>query len=212
MFFKILFTGEHTNYDHGTHYEISPLTSSVAYLDDGKGNKILFDTGSLAWQEKLLSELKAIDVSVDEITHVLLTHFHLDHTANCILFKNAEIHANRSLIEHKTGKCTVYRDMHEKVLPAGIQVFPTPGHTQDHVSYFFEIDGTRYCFAGDAVRNDILEDGGAPHYLPEDRKKEFRHSVKMIFEHCDVIIPGHFEVIEKEKKEEYYRKISIAKS
>lgn len=210
MFFKILFIGEHTNFDMGSHYEIFPLTSSVAFLDDGNGNKILFDTGSLAWQEKLLDELKLLKVSPDEITHVLLTHFHLDHTANCVLFKNAEIHANRSLIDHKTGKCTVYRDMHEKKLPSGIEFFPSPGHTPDHVSYFFEIEGVRYCFAGDAIRKDILESGGAPHYLPEERKKEFRHSVKMIFEHCDVIIPGHFEVIEGKTKDEYYEKFLLS--
>lgn len=207
MLFKILFTGEHDNHEKGNQYEIYPLTSAVAFLDDGKGNKILFDSGSLAWQEKLLAELAALNVTPNEITHVLLTHFHLDHTANCVLFKNAEIHANRSMIDHKTGHCTVYRNFDDKILPSGIVMKPTPGHTSDHVSYFFEVAGVMYCFAGDAVRKDLFETGGVPHYLPEDRKLEFKKSLKLIFENCDVIIPGHFELLTGLHKQEYYNLI-----
>jgi glyoxylase-like metal-dependent hydrolase (beta-lactamase superfamily II) len=203
MLFEILFTGEHDNFDKGTHYEIFPLTSSVCYLDDKKGNKILFDTGSLAWQDKLLSALDKLGVKPDDITHVLLTHFHLDHTANAVLFKNAEIHANRSLIDHKTGKAVVYRNIQEKVLPAGITVLETPGHTPDHVSYIFEFETKRYCIAGDAIRKDVLDQGGAPHYLCDEKKAEFKDSVKKIFAACDVIIPGHFEVIEADSKLKY---------
>jgi glyoxylase-like metal-dependent hydrolase (beta-lactamase superfamily II) len=200
MMFKILFTGEHTNHDLGSHYEIHPLTSSVCYLSDGT-NHVLFDTGSLAWQEKLLKELADLGVSPDDITHVCLTHFHLDHTANCILFKNAEIHASRSVVDHKTGHCKVFRDMHQNKLPCGIEVFPTPGHTPDHVSYFVTVEGIRYCVAGDAIREDTILEGGAPHYFDEERKREFKHSMQMIFEHSDVIIPGHFGVIEGSYKE-----------
>jgi glyoxylase-like metal-dependent hydrolase (beta-lactamase superfamily II) len=204
MLFKILFTGEHDNHDQGTHYEIYPLTSSVAYLDDGLGNKILFDTGSLAWKEQLLSELKALGVAPEDITHVLLTHFHLDHTANCALFINAEIHANRSFIDHKTGRGTVYRELNQKKLPAEIDMIATPGHTPDHVSYFFTHNNIRYCIAGDAIRKDLLETRGAPHYLPLERRVEFTESVKFIFENCDVIIPGHYEIIEGKTKDYYY--------
>lgn len=204
MFFKVLFTGEHTNHDLGNKYKISPLTSSVAYLDDGVGNKILFDTGSLTWKNKLLNELKIINVEPDQITHVLLTHFHLDHTANCVLFNNAQIHANRSVIDNKTGECTIYKDYNDKKLPANILVIPTPGHTADHVSYFFTIDNIKYCFAGDAIREDTILEGGAPHYFEQTRKIEFKNSALEIFENCDVIIPGHFGLIQAEYKKKLY--------
>ena len=201
MLFKIVFLGEHTNHDLGNKYAIAPLTSSVALLSDGVTN-VLFDTGSLAWQEKLISGLAEIGLTPDDITHVLLTHFHLDHTANCILFKNAEIHANRSLIKHKSGRAEIYVDLKQKPLPLGITVEPTPGHTDDHVSYFFNFDGIKYCMAGDAVREDLIESGG-PHYMHGARKEQFLNSMRLIFNSCDVIIPGHFAIIEKENKKKF---------
>jgi glyoxylase-like metal-dependent hydrolase (beta-lactamase superfamily II) len=192
MLFKILFLGEHTNHDLGNKYAIDPLTSSVVLLSDGVSH-VLLDTGSLAWQDKLIAGLAENGLSPDDITHVLLTHFHLDHTANCVLFKNAEIHANRSYIDHKTGRAEIYKDLKQKPLPLGITIEPTPGHTEDHVSYFFEIEGLRYCMAGDAVRKDLLKD--PPHYMEQERKNTFMKSVELIFSNSDIIIPGHFEVI-----------------
>jgi glyoxylase-like metal-dependent hydrolase (beta-lactamase superfamily II) len=204
MEFKVLFTGEHTNYDRGSCYEISPLTSSVSLLRDGE-TVILFDTGSAIYKNKLLEALEENGLAPEDITHVMLTHFHLDHTANCNLFMNAEIHANRSFIDHKTGDGFVYRNFDDKVLPLGIKCVATPGHTEDHVSYFFEYDDKVICIGGDAVRQDTIRDGGAPHYYDQDRAKLFKASLKLIFERADVIVPGHFDVIEGELKEELER-------
>ena len=44
----------------------------------------------------------------------------------------------------KTGLTSLYKDMHEKPLPFGIEVFIK--NTYEHVSYFFEYDGLRYCW------------------------------------------------------------------
>lgn len=200
MLLKTLLLGGHTNHDYGSHYGIDPLTSSVTLLI-GSDFKVLFDTGSLAYQKDLLEGLASCNVDPDEITHICLTHYHLDHTANCILFKYAEVHTARSFVDHKTGGAFVYRNMQEKPLPQGIRVEETPGHTSDHVSYFFEVDGIRYCIGGDAVREDIIREG-IPSYFDKDRASDFVRSLKMIFAESDVIIPGHFRIIEGELKDE----------
>lgn len=205
MFFKVLLVGEHTNHDLGDgNYMIYPHTSSVSYLADGE-YKILFDTGSFAYSQKLLDELKAIDVAPEDITHVCITHFHTDHTSNANMFPNAEVHLSYSMVDHKTGKAYIEPEK-EKVLPLGIKCVPTPGHSPEHVAYFFEVDGVRYCVAGDAVREDNILEGG-PGYYKDERKTEFLESAKMIFDNSDVIIPGHFKIIEGEFKKELREKL-----
>jgi glyoxylase-like metal-dependent hydrolase (beta-lactamase superfamily II) len=201
---KILFTGEHDNHDLGDgSYMIYPHTSSVTLLWNEE-YKILFDTGSFVYQEQLLTELKKCGVHPDDITHICLTHFHLDHTANCVLFKNAEVHASISMTDHKTGRAYIWPNGKPE-LPLDIQVLKTPGHTPDHVVYFFEVDGVHYCIAGDAVREDnILE---PPHYYDEKRKSEMLGWAKEILQRADVIVPGHFKVIEGEFREELLSKL-----
>jgi len=90
--------------------------------------------------------------------------------------------------------------------PCGIEAVPTPGHTPDHVVYFFEVDGVRYCCAGDAVREDNIK-AGAPEYYDDERRRQFLESARMIFENCDVIIPGHFKVIDGNLKDELYKRL-----
>lgn len=201
MEFHVLFTGQHTNHDHGGYYGIHPLTSSVSLLRH-EDTVVLFDTGSANYKNKLLESLEEHGLTPNDITHVMLTHFHLDHTANCNLFMNAEIHANRSYINHRTGEGFVYRDFDEKPLPLNVHCVATPGHTEDHVSYFFEYNDKVICIGGDAVREDTVREGGAPHYYNEERAKQFKESLKLIFDRADIIVPGHFDVIEGELKNE----------
>ena len=205
MQFKILFLGEHDNHISDSEIRIYPLTSAVAILFDGVQN-VLFDTGSLAWQKQLLSGLIELGLSPDDITDVCLTHFHLDHTANSVLFENAKIHAAKSTVDHKTGACTIYPNSDKRVLPHNIKVLPTPGHTPDHISYLFEHDGIKYCFAGDAIREDLIL-AGPPDYMDLVRRNDFVQSQLNIFNNCEVIIPGHFGLIEGAKKAELFKKI-----
>ncbi len=206
MLFKILLIGEHTNHDYGDSYGIDPLTSSVTLLSDGTSN-VLFDSGSLSHRNQMLAALAETGLNPADITHVMLTHDHLDHTSNCVLFENAEIHVSRALVDHKTGASKIYVDHFAKPLPLGIELLLTPGHTPEHCSYIFEVDGDRYCVAGDAVREDTLMNGGAPHFYEDGRATDFIKSARKVFDSCDKIIPGHFKVIEGDFKDELYQNL-----
>lgn len=206
MLFKILLVGEHTNHDYGDSYGIDPLTSSVSLLSDGETN-VIFDTGSLGYRDQILGGLESLGLSPLDIHHVLLTHDHLDHTCNVSLFENAEVHISRSLTDLKSGAAKIYADIDAKPMPLGVKILPTPGHTKDHCSYLFEIDGVRYCIGGDAVREDTIRNG-VPHFYDEDRSAEFVSSMKAIFDSADVILPGHFRLIEGSLKEELGKLVS----
>lgn len=206
MEFNLLFLGEHDSSESNRIYKISNHTSSVGLMTNHKDTYVLFDTGSIWAQDKLLTELEKRNIKPEQITHLALTHGHLDHVGNIGLFKNAMVHIYACHMDSKTGVTSLYKDMHEKPLPFGIEVFPSRGHTYEHVSYFFEYNGLRYCFAGDAVRENHFTDK-VPEYYSFERRLRYLDSARHIFESCDVIIPGHFGVIEGEQKTFLYNNL-----
>ena len=206
MLFDVLFTGLHDHDKNEQYYYITPHTSSVSLLTNQKDVHILFDTGSFFHRQKVVDGLKKHGLRPSDITHVLMTHSHMDHTANCTMFENAETHINRSMLDHKDGICKIYPDLHKKPLPLDVEVFPTRGHTDDHVSYFINFEGKRYCIAGDAIREDHFLNS-PPAYFNFEQRFQFLESARHIFESCDVIIPGHYQIIEGEYKDKLYRKL-----
>ena len=66
------------------------LRSTVILIQDGK-RQILVDTGYPTERELLLTNLDKLGVTPEAITHLVLTHYHLDHTGNIVLFDRAKI-------------------------------------------------------------------------------------------------------------------------
>ncbi|MBT6143166.1 MBL fold metallo-hydrolase [bacterium] len=206
MLLKVLLEGLHENGRTQDYYYIDPHTSSVTLISDGKGTNVLVDTGSFMYRPHLIEALAKEGLKPEEITHVLMTHGHMDHTSNCTAFVNTETHINRSMLHYHHGRCKIYPDMHAKPLPLGIEVFPSRGHTQDHVSYFINYQGKRYCMAGDAIREDYFLHA-PPAYFEFEQRYQLLESARHIFESCDIIIPGHHKVIEGEFKQKLYNRL-----
>ncbi len=58
--------------------ESNTFDSNIVYIDGGK-NRVLIDSGTGMYTERLIQELSRIGASVDRITDVILTHSHIDH-------------------------------------------------------------------------------------------------------------------------------------
>ncbi|AHV93905.1 metallo-beta-lactamase superfamily protein [Bordetella holmesii ATCC 51541] len=64
--------------------------STIALLR-GHGRVVLIDTGPIGMRKLLMSKLKGLAVTPAEVTDVLLTHSHHDHSINWVLFPNAHV-------------------------------------------------------------------------------------------------------------------------
>lgn len=194
---KQLFPGDHHNFKHDGYYEIEPLSSGPVLIINDEGEKILVDPGAFSHKDKLLDALKAEGLSPADIDAVLNTHHHLDHTSNNFLFHDTTPIYTRSAILWPNGKATIYRDdkLHAEVMPEGIEILQTPGHTDDAISFVYKEDKVTYVCAGDAVREDLIRSQNGYSAHDEDL---FAKSMKEVFEIADVIFPGHGKVIEGE--------------
>lgn len=195
---EVLFTGAHEVHDSGPFYDLGPLTSSVTLIRDG-GLNMLVDSGSLKFFPVLKKRLEDFGLKPADIHHIFNTHYHMDHCSNDVFFKNAKVWIGRSILNYKTGRVRIYRDISKVEYPNCIRLILSPGHTPEHFSYLHEEKGKKYVCAGDAIREDIIRKKAQ---LTALNPEQFVESMKGIFEMADVIIPGHGRVIHGDLKNE----------
>jgi len=106
------------------------VASTVGFVRDGDA-LVVIDPGMVPGQRAILEPLAALDLTPADVTDVVLSHHHPDHTVNVGLFPNARVH------DHWAW----YRDDLWKSRPAegfevspGVRLIETPGHSPQDVS------------------------------------------------------------------------------
>jgi len=190
---KLLFLGKHDNhyFADDSYYEIDPVYSSSTLIQTNNRN-ILVDTGFYSVTDLLLQKLKENNLEPEDITDIITTHYHLDHAANNVLFKNA-IKYNPSGMSFPDGRTRIYLDKSKRTSPPGIQIIQTEGHVYSHCSVIYKWAGKTYVCCGDAFRHDWWDKDQPFH--AENFEKAIK-SLRKIFEIADVIIPGHDKILE----------------
>ena len=144
--------------------------STVALLR-GEGRVVLIDTGSFNMRRLLLDQLARRNLAPTDVTDVLLTHAHYDHSINWIMFANAEVvigadelgWAAAQPIGHPLVPELYIRDLatsphlravadHEEIFP-GFTAHAAPGHTPGHLIFQLATPERDVIFTGDAAKN-----------------------------------------------------------
>lgn len=185
--------------------------SSVVLLR-GHGRVALVDTGSFGMRRLLIERLGKRGLKPADVTDVLLTHSHHDHTVNWTLFRQARIVIGavelawslqapwgetpvpELYMRELDGWPTVHRaNDGDDVLP-GISAHVAPGHTPGCLVYVLKDKERDVIFTGDAAKNraellsrtaDMTDDVGAT-----------RDTIEMIWRFWrrragNIVIPGH---------------------
>lgn len=110
--------------------------SSVSLIEDGEV-LIVVDPGLVANRSAILDPLRAHGHEPGDITHVVLTHHHPDHSINVGLFPNAEVvdawgrYTGDQWLDHAGDG---YR------LSQNVWLMLTPGHTTEDLTVMAETD------------------------------------------------------------------------
>jgi glyoxylase-like metal-dependent hydrolase (beta-lactamase superfamily II) len=158
------------------------VASTCTLVRDG-GNVIVVDPGMATGAAAILDGLAGFGVQPEDVTEVVLSHHHPDHTMYAGLFPNAAVHDHWA----------IYRGTHwedsecdGRVLSPSVQLVRTPGHTAEDLALIAGTpDGvvvtTHSWFHADSAVED--EDAEDPDQLRESRRR--------ILEVADLIVPGH---------------------
>jgi N-acyl homoserine lactone hydrolase len=146
---------------------------STIVLLRGNGRVALIDVGTFSHRDNLLKGLARHGLQPEDVTDVILTHSHHDHSINFVLFDKATVwiggHELDWSVQEPWGRTPVpelyVRELaaspQVKRIKAGDTVIPglvahdAPGHTPGHLIFVLSGHERDVIFTGDAAKNRI---------------------------------------------------------
>jgi glyoxylase-like metal-dependent hydrolase (beta-lactamase superfamily II) len=157
--------------------------STVSLIRDGDA-VVVVDPGLVRSRSAILDPLAALDIGAEDVTDVVISHHHPDHTLNVALFPNARLH----------DVWAWYRDDHWTSREAegfevspGVTLWETPGHTPQDISTIVQTDG------GVVVCTHLwwAAEGPAEDPYAADMKQVHDNRSRVLELEPTLIVPGH---------------------
>ena len=158
------------------------VSGTVTLIIDS-GAVIVVDPGMVASREGLLTSLASHGTRPADVTDVVFSHHHPDHTVNAALFPAARIHDHWAVYEADRW---IGRDADGVLLAPSVRLLRTPGHTNEDISTVASTqDGVYACthawWSAEGPAEDPLATDAAA--LVASRE--------LLLSFATVIIPGH---------------------
>jgi glyoxylase-like metal-dependent hydrolase (beta-lactamase superfamily II) len=159
------------------------VASTVVLVRDG-GTVIVVDPGMVAGRAQILDPLERLGVSPDEVTDVVFSHHHPDHTLNAALFARARFHDFWAIYQDDVW---TERPADGFQLSPSVRLMATPGHTgQDITTLVTTGHGLAAC-----THLWWSADGPAVDPLAEDQELLERSRARLLALQPAMILPGH---------------------
>ena len=170
-------------------------------------NNILVDVGHYGRRENLEQALEQHGLAPDDISMVVLSHAHWDHSQNVDVFPNARFLINPVELDYSRAPrkgdwatpsyfaatlqgLEVQDAVEGTELEPGVRILETPGHTRGHFSVAVDTPEGTAVIAGDAFPDADAVSRGRP-YLIFWSEREAEASVRKIRDAASIIYPGH---------------------
>jgi glyoxylase-like metal-dependent hydrolase (beta-lactamase superfamily II) len=165
-------------------YADMPSVAGTVGLVRDAHRVIIVDPGMVKSRSLILDPLEQLGIAADDVTHVFVSHHHLDHTVNIALFRQAEI------VDFRTTRRDDQVNAHQG---EGFQIGPnttiwvTPGHSPQDASLVVDTADGRQAFTHLWWRSDRTPEVDPysvdPAVLAGNRRR--------LLDGVDVVIPGH---------------------
>src|SRR3954465_12600129 len=158
------------------------VASTVTYIRDDDVH-VIVDPGFVPAQNSILDPLRDQGVQPEDITDVIFSHHHPDHTVNAALFPAARIHDHMAVYREDTW---LSRPAEGFEISGSIRLLETPGHTPQDITTLVETaEGTvalthLWWSQAGPPEDPLATDGAALH---AGRKR--------VLDLATLIIPGH---------------------
>lgn len=200
--------------------DISALNDCSVYLVDSSPELVLIDSGVGESFEKLVQNIKSLNLDPEQLSTIIVTHGHIDHVGGLSKFKErfrVKIIAHElesDMIEKGRGTgadwygvdytlCEVDKKLkgEKEELKIGRYQFKflhIPGHSPGSIVCYLDIEGKRVLFG---------QDIHGPYFIPGADPEMAKASLgKLIELGADILCEGHFGVYDgKERIKEYIK-------
>ena len=174
----VLFTGYAGPGDDGA----LRVGGTVSLVRDGD-RVIVVDPGMVPSRAAILEPLAALGLSPADVTDVVLSHHHPDHTVNIAMFGEVPVHDVQAIYQRDTW---IRRPAEGFALTDSVRLLATPGHTpQDLTTMVGTSEGlvalTHLWWTADGPAEDP--------YAPD--REVLRAQRERVLAAADRIVPGH---------------------
>jgi glyoxylase-like metal-dependent hydrolase (beta-lactamase superfamily II) len=157
------------------------VASTVGLIRDGVMT-VVVDPGMVRNRSLILDPLTALGIRPEEVTDVVFSHHHPDHTINAALFPVARYHDHWAIYENDTWTS---RDAEGFELSPSIRLIRTPGHSaEDITTLAHTVDGV-------AAFTHVWWSGDGPAEDPYADMEQLHASRARVLAVADLAIPGH---------------------
>ena len=160
------------------------LTASTCSLIRDGAVSIVVDPGLAPSQSAILDPLRKLGLAADDVTDVVLSHHHPDHTLNVSLFPRARVHDHWAIYDFGGRWDDV--ECEGRVLAPSVHLIRTPGHSAEDIS---TVAGTP---DGVVVFTHLWWTDAMPLEDPYAPDPAVLHASRArVLALADVIVPGH---------------------
>jgi glyoxylase-like metal-dependent hydrolase (beta-lactamase superfamily II) len=141
------------------------VASTVTYTRDGDTH-VIVDPGLVRGPNTIIDPLRELGVQPDDITDIVFSHHHPDHTVNAALFPKARMHDHMAIYR---GDTWLSRPAEGFEISSSIRLIETPGHTPQDITTLVETEeGTvalthLWWFQAGPPEDPLATDGAALH-------------------------------------------------
>jgi glyoxylase-like metal-dependent hydrolase (beta-lactamase superfamily II) len=159
------------------------VVSSCSLIREGD-IAVVVDPGLAPSQDAILGPLRSLGVEVADVTDVVISHHHPDHSLNVALFPHARVHDHWAIYDF-TGRWDDL-DCEGREMSPSIQLIRTAGHTAEDLA---TVAGTP---AGVVVCTHLWWTDAGPAEDPYAPDPAVLHaSRERVLGFADIIVPGH---------------------
>jgi glyoxylase-like metal-dependent hydrolase (beta-lactamase superfamily II) len=165
-----------------TGYVGERVASTVALIETTDA-LVVVDPGMVAATSLILDPLANLGHRPGEVTDVVISHHHPDHTVNIALFPNARVHDHWAIYRNDVWTS---RPAEGFEVAEGITLWETPGHTPQDITTIVETQ------EGTAALTHLWWHRGGPLVDPYATDPEGLASGRQrVLDRADLIVPGH---------------------
>jgi glyoxylase-like metal-dependent hydrolase (beta-lactamase superfamily II) len=160
------------------------VAGTVSLIRDGDA-LVIVDPGLVPDRSVIVDPLLELGVEPADVTDIVFSHHHPDHTVNAALFPNARIH---DVMATYLGDLWIDRPAEGFEVAPGVRLLETPGHTREDITTLVETHD------GVAALTHLWWTSDGPADDPYTFDREVLGTQReRVLELASLIVPGHGE-------------------